>query len=176
MASLAIAAIVVGSAGIAINAIASANALRGQAKAREIEGEQDLLASRRQLRQELGQDAVSAGASGLLGSSFVNVFESQAILDAEFLGQIKQRTDFDVENLKRQAKVTLITGLTSAAATAAGGVAGAQADKAALGAAEREAARQSAARSAATRTPGNIFGSFLNRATQPRRARTATFF
>ena len=136
MASLAIAAVVIGAAGTAISAIAQANALRGQAKARQIEGEQELLSSRRQLRQELGQAAVSVGASGLLGSSFANVFESQAIEDAEFLGRIKQRTDFDVANLKRQAKITLVTGLISAGAQGVGEVAEAKFRQAQLDAAK----------------------------------------
>lgn len=161
MAPLAIVAIVATAAGQAVSAIAQSNALRGQARARQIEGEQDLLASRRQLRQELGEAAVSAGASGLLGSSFTGVFESQAILDAEFLGQIKQRTDFDVANLKQQAKVTLITGLVGAAASAAGGIAGAKGDAARLDAARSSAAAQDISRSQLTSTggafPGSVF-------------------
>lgn len=171
MAAIGIVAAVVAAAGKAMSAIAQSNALRGQARAREIEGEQDLLASRRQLRQELGQQAVEAGASGLLGSSFNDVFESQAILDAEFLGQIKQRTDFDVENLKRQAKVTLTTGLIGAAASAAGGIAGAKGSSAALGAAGREAGRQEDARAAASRPPPTgVFRSFLGEVSRPRRS------
>ena len=101
---------VIGAAGTAISAIAQANALRGQARARQVEGEQELLSQKRQLRQELGLSAASVGASGLFGGSFADVFESQAIEDAEFLGRIKQRTDFDVASLKRQATVTLVTG------------------------------------------------------------------
>lgn len=132
MAPLAIAAAVVSGAGMAISAISQAGALRGQAKARQIEGDQELQQARRQLRQELGLLAVGAGGSGLLGSSFANVFESQAIEDAEFLGRIKQRTDFDVANLKRQARVTMVTGLVSAGAATAGGLAGAKADQARL--------------------------------------------
>ena len=151
--ALLIASVVIGAAGTAISAITQANALRGQARARQIEGEQELLSSKRQLRQELGQAAVSVGASGLLGSSFANVFESQAIEDAEFLGRIKQRTDFDVANLKRQATITLITGLTSAAASAAGGIAGARLDQAQLKAAELAATREAIARGRQT----NVF-------------------
>lgn len=147
MASLAIATIVIGTAGI-ISSIAQASALRGQAKARQVEGQQELLSARRQLRQELGQAAVEVGASGLLGSSFANVFESQAIEDAEFLGRIKQRTDFDVANLKRQAKVTLITGLIGAGVFSAVGIAKARLNKAQLQAAERAASREAIARGA----------------------------
>lgn len=123
MAPLLIVAAVVGAAGTAISSIAQANALRSQASARQVEGEQELLSQKRRLRQELGLSAVEAGASGFLGGSFANVFESQAILDAEFLGQIKQRTDFDVANLKQQSRTTLITGLIGAGAQAAGGIA-----------------------------------------------------
>ena len=141
-----IAAVVFLVAGKAISAIAQASALRGQAQARQVEGEQELLSARRQLRQELGQAAVEVGASGLLGSSFADVFESQALEDAEFLGRIKQRTDFDVLNLKRQAKVTLITGLIGAGASAAGGVAGIKSDNAKLAALERAATREAIAR------------------------------
>lgn len=163
MAPLAIAAVVVTAAAQAMSAIAQSNALRGQARARQIEGEQDLLASKRQLRQELGEAAVSAGASGLLGSSFAGVFESQAILDAEFLGQIKQRTDFDVENLKRAAKVTLITGLVGAAASAAGGIAGAKGSAATLASARRTAADQDIFRSQLTSTGGAFPGSVFSK-------------
>ena len=141
MASLAIASLVIGAAGTAISAIAQANALRGQARARQVEGEQELLSQKRQLRQELGQAAVSVGASGLLGGSFANVFESQAIEDAEFLGRIKQRTDFDVSNLKRQATVTLITGLIGAGAQAAKGGAKIADRKAFIKAQEKESRR-----------------------------------
>lgn len=172
MAPLAIAAIAATAAGQAVSAIAQSNALRGQARARQIEGEQDLLASRRQLRQELGEAAVSAGASGLLGSSFTGVFESQAILDAEFLGQIKQRTDFDVANLKQQAKVTLITGLVGAAASAAGGIAGAKGDQAVLEAARGTAARASEARRAASRGVFSTKGSPFLGLLAPRNTRT----
>ncbi len=122
MASIAIVAAVVGAAGTAISSIAQANALRGQARARQVEGDQELLSQKRQLRQELGLSAVEVGASGLFGGSFANVFESQAILDADFLGQIKQRTDFDVANLKSQSRLTLITGLIGAGTQVAGGV------------------------------------------------------
>lgn len=132
MAPLAIAAAVIGGAGMAISAISQAGALRGQAKARQIEGEQELQSARRQLRQELGLLAVGIGGSGLLGSSFSNVFESQIIEDAEFLGRIKQRTDFDVANLKRQARITMVTGLITAGAATTGGLAGAKADQARL--------------------------------------------
>lgn len=130
MAPLAIAAAAIGAASSAISAISQANALRGQARARQVEGEQELLSQKRQLRQELGLSAVSVGASGLLGGSFADVFESQAIEDAEFLGRIKQRTDFDVANLKSQARSTLITGFIGASAQAAGGIAGAKAQQA----------------------------------------------
>ena len=158
MASLAIAAVVVGAAGTAISAIAQASALRGEAEARKVEGEQELLSSRRLLRQELGQAAVRVGASGLLGSSFASVFESQAIEDAEFLGRIKQRTDFDVANLKRQAKITLITGLISAGAEGVSGVAGVKADQARLAAAQRAVDLQAAANVKSRAKPrGNIF-------------------
>ena len=154
MSSIAMASVVIAAAGTAISAIAQANALRGQARARQVEGEQELSSSRRLLRQELGQAAVDVGASGLLGSSFASVFESQAIEDAEFLGRIKQRTDFDVANLKRQAKITLITGLISAGASAAGGIAGAKTNQALLAAAQRAADLQTAANARARR---NIF-------------------
>lgn len=150
MASLAIAAVVIGVAGQAISAISQANALRGEARTRKIEGEQELLSSKRLLRQELGQAAVAVGASGLLGSSFANVFESQAIEDTEFLGRIKQRTDFDVENLKRQAKITLVTGLLKAGAQGVGGVARAKLNQAQLDAAKRLADEQAT-------TPKSIF-------------------
>lgn len=164
MASLAVAAIVAATAGKAISAIAQANALRGEAEARGVEGAQELLSAKRQLRQELGQAAVGAGASGLLGSSFANVFESQAIEDAEFLGQIQQRTSFDVANLKRAARVTLVTGLLGAGATAAGGIAGAKADKARVEAAQRTADRnnifRSGARQALGRQPARRGSSF----------------
>jgi hypothetical protein len=176
MASLAIASVVIAAAGTAISAIAQANALRGQARARQVEGEQELLSSRRQLRQELGQAAVDVGASGLLGSSFANVFESQAIEDAEFLGRIKQRTDFDVASLKRQATITLVTGLISAGAGAAGGIAQARTDKATLEAAERATARQATQRAAARKRFGNIFGSSGPRSSAFRIPTTATFF
>lgn len=174
MAPLAIAAVVIGAAGTAISAIAQANALRGQAEARKVEGEQELLSSKRQLRQELGQAAVGVGASGLLGSSFAGVFESQAIEDAEFLGRIKQRTDFDVANLKRQAKVTLITGLIGAASQAAGGVAGVKTGQAQLGSAQRLADLQAAANAAQRR---NIFSTVSPAGPSARRMpKRATFF
>lgn len=161
---LLIAAAVVGGTGIAISTIAQANALRGEAEAREVEGKQELLSSKRQLRQELGQAAVAVGASGLLGSSFADVFESQAIEDAEFLGRIKQRTDFDVANLKRQAKITLVTGLTSAVATTAGGIAGAKGVQAQL-----ESAKSSA--------QGNVFSTVSPAGKSPFRIpQRATFF
>ena len=106
--------VLIGAAGQAVSSIAQANALRGEASARQTEGDQALLSAKRVLRQELGEDAVRVGASGLLGGSFAGVFESQAIEDAEFLGRMKQRTDFDVSNLKQQSKLTLITGLIGA--------------------------------------------------------------
>ena len=166
MAPLLIASVVIGAAGTAISAIAQANALRGQARARQVEGEQELLSQKRQLRQELGLSAVSVGASGLFGGSFADVFESQAIEDAEFLGRIKQRTDFDVANLKRQATVTLVTGLLGAGAQAAGGVAGVKAGKTRVEAAERAAARSA-----------NVFSTARSRSGQiaPRRGSTAFF-
>lgn len=157
-----IAATVIGAAGTAISSIAQANALRGQAKARQIEGEQELLSQKRRLRQELGLAAVRVGASGLLGGSFSEVFESQAIEDAEFLGRIKQRTDFDVANLKRQSRIVLATGLIGAGAQAGVGIAGAKATQANIAAAEERR---------------NIFASNISTSPfQLRRARTATFF
>lgn len=186
MAPLFIAAAVAGAVGTAISAIAQANALRGQARARQIEGEQELLSSKRQLRQELGQAAVNVGASGLLGGSFADVFESQAILDAEFLGQIKQRTDFDVASLKRAATTTLVTGLIGAGAQAAVGAAGAKAGQARIASAEAQRVSVLRANPNSRLRPGrNIFGSnsgsiarksgLSTRDFQLRRARTATF-
>ncbi len=175
MASIAIVAAVVGAAGTAISSIAQANALRGQAKARQIEGDQELLSQKRQLRQELGVSAVEVGASGLFGGSFANVFESQAILDAEFLGQIKQRTDFDVANLKRQSKLTLITGLIGAGTQAAGGIAGAKGQQARIGAAETQRTALLKANPNSRVVPGgNIFGS-RGGSSPARLRRTATF-
>ena len=177
MAPLLIASIVIGAAGTAISAIAQANALRGQARARQVEGEQELLSQKRQLRQELGLSAASVGASGLFGGSFADVFESQAIEDAEFLGRIKQRTDFDVANLKRQATVTLVTGLLGAAGQAGKGVAGAKADKARVEAAERAALRDTIARESQRRKKGNVFstGEHKGGLLAPRRGSTAFF-
>lgn len=178
MASLALASAVIGAAGTAISAISKANALRAQARARQIEGEQELLSSKRLLRQELGEQAVAAGASGLLGSSFAGVFESQAIEDAEFLGRIKQRTDFDVANLKRQSKLTLITGAIGVGAQAAGGVARVRGQEARVAAAEEQRVALLRASPGSRLVPGgNIFGA-KGGSTSPfklRRARTATF-
>ncbi len=178
MASIAIAAAVVGAAGQAISAISKANALRQESRLRQLEGEQELATSKKQLRQELGLRAVEAGASGLLGSSFANVFESQAIEDASFLGRIKQRTDFDVASLKSAARSTLISGLISAGASAAGGIASAKSSQAQLKFATGSASRQLEQRAAQRRT-GNIFTSSAPTSTGPfglRRARTASFF
>lgn len=171
MATLGVIATVIAGAGQAISAISSANAQRADARARQIEGDQELLTQRRLLRQELGQAAVGVGASGLLGSSFADVFESQAIIDSEFLGRIKQRTDFDVANLKASARSTLATGLIGAGASAVGGVAQARGIQERVGAAGREAARKIPSR-------GNIFskGGGDPLGLGPRRARTATFF
>lgn len=177
MASIAIVAAVVGAAGTAVSAIAQANALRGQARARQVEGEQELLSQKRRLRQELGLAAVQVGASGLLGGSFSEVFESQAIEDAEFLGRIKQRTDFDVANLKRQSKIVLATGLIGAGAQAAGGVAGARADQARIDALETQRVALLRANPNSRVLPGrNIFGSNTGSVTRKlRRSRTASF-
>ena len=172
-------ALVIGVAGTAISAIAQANALRGQARARQVEGEQELLSQKRQLRQELGQAAVDVGASGLLGGSFANVFESQAIEDAEFLGRIKQRTDFDVSNLKRQATVTLITGLIGAGAQAVAGGAQVKAGQARIASAERQRVAFLRANPNSRLRPGrNIFGAntgSIARKGQLRRGSTAFF-
>lgn len=179
MAPLAIAAAVVGTVGTVISTISQANALRSQADARRIEGEQQLSTTKKQLRQELGQAAVGVGASGLFGSSFFNVFESQAIEDAIFLGRIKQRTDFDVANLKQQARNTMVSGLISAGTGLAGGIAGAKGVKAQEEFLNRQTDRQvrERLRERQGQKSGNIFAtgsprSFLG----PRRARTATFF
>lgn len=168
-----IAAVVLVAVGSAISAIAKANALRAEARARQIEGEQELLSSRRQLRQELGQAAVSVGASGLLGSSFANVFQSQAIEDAEFLGRIKQRTDFDVASLRKASKVALITGLIGAGAQAFGGIAGVRQGQGQVAFAERQATRQAIARG----RQRNIFATTSPAGKSPFRISTkATFF
>lgn len=146
MAPLAIVAAVVAAAGEIVSSIANSNALRSQAKARKEEGAQALLSSKRQLDQELGQSLVGAGASGLLGSSFAGVFDSQAIEDAEFLGRIKQRTDFDVASLKQQARQTLLTGIFLAGSGASKSLIGAKSGQEQVGAARREAGRQGEAR------------------------------
>lgn len=155
-----IAAAIVLAIGATLSTIAQANALRGQARARQVEGEQELSTRKRQLRQELGLSSVSAGASGLLGSSFSDVFESQAIEDAEFLGRIKQRTDFDVANLERQATVTLITGLIGAAGQALGGISSAKGQQARVASLEAQRTALLRATPESRLVPGgNIFGS-----------------
>ena len=157
--AFAIVGVVAAAVGGIASAAAQSSALRRQASQRKLEGEQELLAARRRVRQELGQDLVAAGGSGLLGSSFDDVFQSQAILDAEFLSQIKQRTDFDVSALKSQAKNTLLVGVLSAGASAFSGIAGARQGAAQLKATRDLQSRISSA-NAAQRSPttgGNIF-------------------
>ena len=177
MAPLAIVGIALAAVGGIVSSISKANALRSEAELRQIEGKQELLSQKRQLRQELGQSAVASGASGLFGGSFADVFESQAIEDAEFLGRIKQRTDFDVASLKRQATVTLVTGLLGAAGQAGKGVAGAKADKARVEAAERAALRDASARADQRSVKGNVFstGKHKGGLLAPRRGSTAFF-
>lgn len=162
------------------SSIAQSNALRREARQRILEGEQELLASQRQFRQELGQDVVAAGGSGLLGASFSAVFESQAVLDAEFLSQLKQRTDFDVKSLRSQAKSALLIGILSAGQKGAQGIASAR-----QGAAERRAARDRQARisglNAAQQAPGTSGNIFSKTTGSPspslfRSGGSATFF
>lgn len=175
MAYVAVIAAVVGTL---VSTMSQANALRSQAKARKIEGEQELLATKRQFRQELGRDVASVGASGLLGSSFENVFESQAILDSEFLGQIQQRTDFDVESLRRQANSTIVTGLISAVGKAAGGTSDIKNEQQRVEFARRERERARTERAGQRRVSGNIFstGTGTSPGFVPRSSSTSLFF
>lgn len=119
-------------AGEAIGAISQSNAFRGQADARREQGRQELDIARRQLRRDVGQQAVEAAASGLLTSSFANVFDSQAIEDAQFLGRIRQQTEFEVENLRRQSTSALIGGAFGAGTSLLAGFAQKQAQEAAV--------------------------------------------
>lgn len=159
MATLALAATVIGAAGTAISAITTANQQRSAAKARQVQGEQDLAAQKTLLRRQLGEAAVSASASGLLGGSFDAVFTSQAIADANFLGQIKQRTDFEVKSLKNAAKSTLLTGAIGAGTQLAGGIAGARQAKEGIASARAARERFLKARPGSRLRPGtNPFG------------------
>lgn len=159
--ALAIVAVVAGAVGGVLSSISKANALRSEAAARRVEGEQELLIAKRQLRQELGQQAVEAGGSGLLGASFAGVFESQAILDAELLGQIQQRTEFDVANLKRLASATMFIGITSAGQAAAQGIGEARGRRAAVESARRRAGAEAGVSQASRNVPSQ--SGLLNR-------------
>lgn len=149
MATLALAATIIGAAGTAISAVTTANQQRSAAKARQVQGEQELSAQKTLLRRQMGEAAVSASASGLLGGSFDQVFTAQATADANFLGQMQQRTDFEVKSLKNAAKSTLLTGFIGAGAELAGGIA-----KHKLGKQEKEAADK-ARRDKLKLTPGS---------------------
>lgn len=156
---MAVAAAVIAAVGITVSAITKANEQRSQAKARQVAGDQDLSAQKSLLRRQLGESAVSASASGLLGGSFDSVFTSQAIADAQFLGQIQQRTDFEVKSLKNAARSTLLVGFLSAASTVAGGVAGGKQAGAQADAASRQGSKMSAVRTGQPSRGVNIFGS-----------------
>lgn len=123
---MAIAAAVIAVVGAVVSAVNESNALRAQAAARKIEGEQELELNKRQLRRELGQQVVSVGASGLLGGSFAEVFDTQAIEDSRFLGIIVQRANQDISNLRAQARNALISGGFGAASSAFGGASSAR--------------------------------------------------
>ena len=114
---------IIAGGGAIFSGISQSNALRSQAAARKEQGRQELELTSRQFRQEAGVQAVQAGASGLLTSSFTDVFDSQAILDAEALSSIRQSTEFDVEALRRESKGTLIGGVLQGATAIGGGVA-----------------------------------------------------
>lgn len=139
-------------AGQAIGAISQSNALRAQADARKAQGRQELDLARRQLRRDIGQQAVEAAASGLRTSSFTNVFDSQAIEDAQFLGRIRQQTAFDTQNLRRQATSELIGGAFDVGTSLLAGFGQQQAQKAAVRAAKK------ATPGARLRPGRNIFG------------------
>lgn len=179
MAPLAIVGIALAAVGGIVSSISKANALRSEAELRQIEGNQELLSQKRQLRQELGLSAVSAGASGLFGGSFADVFESQAIEDARFLGIIKQRTDFDVASLRQQAKSTLITGIFLAGTNTVISGARFSQSKDEAAAARRSASISSAGRDVQRRgqSSGNVFstGRSATGFTGLRRGSTAFF-
>lgn len=115
----------IAAAGAAVGAISQSQALRGQASARKEQGRQELEDARRQVRRDVGLGAVEAGASGLLTESFTSVFESQALEDAEFLGRIRQQTEFEVDQLRQAAKNALIKGGFDTASSFVGGKASA---------------------------------------------------
>lgn len=126
MAQAALVGMILGVVGELVTGITQSNQLRSQAKARKVARDQELAAQKSLLRKELGKSAVSASASGLLGGSFEQVFTAQAIADANFLGQIKQRADFEIDSLKNAAKGSLISGLFLAGTGAVKSFAGAQ--------------------------------------------------
>ncbi len=159
MAPLATAAIAINALGIIIGGVSQANALRAQASQRSREGERELEHEKRRLRREFGQQAVEAGASGLLGESFTSVFDAQAIEDAQFLTSIKQRTSNEVAALRSAATGTLIkTGIGAGSSLLSGFAGMRQAQRQAKGASDlRRAILQSTAE--ARILPGrNIFG------------------
>ncbi len=145
-------------AGQAIGAISQSNALRAQADARKTQGRQELQLARRQLRRDIGQQAVEAAGSGLRSSSFTNVFDSQAIEDAQFLGRIRQQTAFDTQNLRRQSTSALIGGAFDVGTSLLAGFGQKQAQAASLAAAKKSAAASSAAITKAVKkaTPGRL--------------------
>lgn len=130
-------------AGQLIQAGSQASALRRQAGARIEAGERDLAVAGRQVRRDIGQQAVEAAASGLLTTSFTDVFDSQAIEDANFLGSIRQQIEFDVENLRRQKRTALIGGAIGAGTAIIGGFIQKAAQEKALDTASRQARRLS---------------------------------
>jgi len=137
--------------GQAVSAVAQSNALRTQAKQEKASGKRLLAQQTAMTRRESGQFAVDAFSSGLTGGSFGDVFTSQELEDAEFLGSIKQDTQNRVDNLRQASKNTLIVGLTKAAASTFQGVAGVKANQAALA---RQKAVSSQTASSAPRSAG----------------------
>lgn len=136
---MAVAAAVVAVVGAVVSTIAETQGIQAQAKARAKTGERELGVARRQTRRDIGAQAVQAGGTGLLGASFTDVFDTQAIEDANFLGGIRQQIEFDIEALDREQKSAAVSGVFKAISAGLGGAGQAQGQKAAVASANRAA-------------------------------------
>lgn len=104
---MAMAAPILEAAGAMISGITKFNELQSQRRARQEQGAQELASQKALLRRQQGEQIVGAFSSGLTGGSFGEVFTAQAVEDAQFLGRIAQRTEFEQKSLKHAAQSTL---------------------------------------------------------------------